>query len=454
MKKGKLKKWHYGLFALMIPLLGIFIWQPSREEVEINHHDKTRNEQWMADLNFFENVYLSDSKTFSKDTAESCKVLLDSLRKNIDRLSDNQMTLELSKAVAMANNGHTTIHLSGMDKIPLRFYWFKDGLYIIKTDKASSKYLGSKVLKINSMDINNVFQKMKPHLSGIDRFKKFTASNYLSSPQILNGLGISKADTLELSLLRDSDTLKVNFGIKKMPDTKYEYETWADLYPNNKQDTSWNHLLNADDQLPLYLKDMEKGVSHTFMDSEKIAYFGINALWYKCNDFEGQIDAFLDTLKTKSDYNVIIDLRYYTGGNFMKPTKLATHTPEIIDEGKKIYLVTSNKTFSAGLVTAARVKYFAEDKVVIVGEEVGDNLKFWAEGDYYTLPYSQIKIQDSKYEHDWAEDTFTLGKTFWVNAFYGVPAKNLDVDKNISMSFQDYATHRDPIVEWVLKHKQ
>lgn len=454
MKKSKLKKWHYGLFGLIILLFGIFMWRPAAQAIEINHSDKTRNEQWMTDLDFFEHEYLANSKTFSKDGTESCKLLLDSLRGSLNHLSDNQMILELSKAVAMANNGHTTIHLSDMNKIPLRFYWFKDGLYVIKTDKASSKYLGSKVVAINSMDINIIFQKMKPHLSGIDSFKKFTASNYVASPQILNGLGISKSDTLKLSLLKASDTIQVNFGIKQMPDTKYEYETWADLYPNDKEDNPWSHLLGADDPLPLYLKDMEKGVSYTFMDSEKIAYFSINALWYKCDDFEGKIETFLDTLKTKSDYNVVIDLRYYTGGNFMTPTKLATDPPEIIDENKKIYLITSNKTFSAGLVTAARVKHFAKDKVVIVGEHVGDNLKFWAEGDYYTLPYSQIQIQDSKYEHDWADDTFTLGRTFWVNAFYGVPANNLNVDKNISMSFNDYATHKDPILEWILNHKE
>ncbi|MEN1783976.1 MAG: hypothetical protein AAGF77_02455 [Bacteroidota bacterium] len=110
-------------------------------------------------------------------------------------------------------------------------------------------------------------------------------------------------------------------------------------------------------------------------------------------------------------------------------------------------------TFSAGLVTAARIKYFPGNRLVIVGEQVGDNLKFWAEGDYYTLPYSRIEIQDSKYEHDWKDNTFHFGRTFWFNALYGVPAKHLKVDKNISMSFEDYIALRDPILEWILNNK-
>ena len=239
-----------------------------------------------------------------------------------------------------------------------------------------------------------------------------------------------------------------------MPNSKYEYETWADLYPEWTKNDSWEYILTKNDSLPLYLRHMDEGVFYAFLDSKKIAYFSINALWYKSQDFEGKIKGFLDELKTKKDFNVVIDLRYYTGGDYLIPTKLSTKPPKIIDEDKKIYLITSPMTFSAGLVTAARIKYFAKDKIVIVGEEVGDNLKFWAEGDYYKTPNFDIEIQDSKYEHDWRDDKFTLGRTFWVNAFYGVPAKDLDVDKEIQLSFKDYINKRDPILKWINKEEQ
>ncbi|MFD0798426.1 hypothetical protein ACFQZJ_13215 [Maribacter chungangensis] len=454
MKKYKTKGFKYTLFSIAILSVGVLIWSCTEKEAFRDGSEMNRQEQWIADLNFFENNYIPNSKTFSKDSILACQTLLDSLRKNVDGLSDNQIILGLSKAVAMANNGHTTIHLSEMNKIPVRFYWFADGLYIIKTDKASMKHLGSKVLEINSVGLERVYKKMKPHLSGIEGFKKFTASNYLNSPEILNGLGMANTDSLELTLLKENDTIIANFGTKKMPNTKYEYETWADLFPSSAETDSWSHVLGQSESLPLYLENMERGVSYSFMDTEKVAYFSINALWYNCEDFEGTIDEFIDTLKLKRDYNVILDLRYYTGGNFLIPTKLATEPPEIIDEDKKIYLITSSKTFSAGLVTAARIKYFAKEKIVVVGEKVGDNLKFWAEGEYYKLPYSGIKIQDSKYEHDWADDSFTLGRTFWVNAFYGVAAKDLEVDEKIPVSFEAYKNYRDPILEWILEHKK
>ncbi len=436
---------------ILITLIVIFLNSCTEQQIETNHSEKTRYEKWIEDIAFFEHEYLNDSKTFSRDSIASCKTLLKNLKTKINTISDNQVILELSKCVAKANNGHTTIHLSRMDKIPVRFFWFADDLHIIKTDSSSSKYLGSKVLKINTIKVDQLQKRLNPYLSGIESWKKYTASNYLSSPEVLHGIGLSKRDSLTLSLVSGSDTLDVSFGIKKMKNNKYEYETWANLYPDDPKDEAWRHVLSQNGKLPLYLKHMNKGVFYEFVDSEKIAYFSINALWYECPDFKGKINEFLESLKTKTNYNVIIDLRYYTGGNFMLPLKLASKPPRIIDDDKKIYLITSNKTFSAGLVTAARTKYFAKDKVVIVGEKVGDNLKFWAEGIYYTLPNSGIEIQDSKYEHDWKNDKFVLGRTFWVNAIYGVAAKDLNVDKEIKLNFKDYVNKKDPIYDWILK---
>lgn len=435
-------------FLIFVPIIFVVI-GCGEPKPENNSTEKTRNEKWIEDLVYFENKYLSESSTFPTDSISSCKTLLANLRTKLDSLTDNQIILKLSKCVAMANNGHTTIQLSWMEKTPLRFYWFSDGLYVVKTDSSSAKYLGTKVLNINSIKIDTVLKRLKPYLSGIDSFKKFTATNYLASPEILNGIGLTAKDSMKLALLKGKDTLEVTFHVKEMANSKYEYETWDDLYPEWTKNDPWEYLLTKQDSLPLYLKHMNEGVFFTFLDSKKIAYFSINALWYQCPDFKEKIEEFIDKLKTKTDYNVVLDLRYYTGGNYIIPTKLATKPPKIIDSDKKIYLITSSMTFSAGLVTAARIKYFAKDKIVVVGEKVGDNLKFWAEGDYYKLPNSGIEIQDAKFQHDWQDNKFTPGKTFWVNAFYGVPAKNLNVDKEIKLSSEDYLSGKDPILDWI-----
>lgn len=412
-----------------------------------NSSEKPRNQKWLEDIAYFENEYLQESNTFPKDSLASCKSILSNVKLQIDSLTDSQIILQLSKCVAMANNGHTLIPLGFMDKIPLRFYRFSDGLHIIKTDSPSKEYLGSKILEINSIDIEEVEKRLKPYLPGVDRWKEFKMTDYLNSPETLNGIGLSNPDEMTLTLLKGKDTLVATFRTKEMKDIYYG--NWADLYPS-EADSDWEHILEASTNKPLYLNRMREGVFFEFKDSEKIAYFSINGYWDTADDFKGQIKEFIKELKTKTDYDVVCDLRYFTGGNYIIPVDLATEPPKIIKSDKNIYLITSNMTFSAGLVTAARIKYYAGDKIVVVGEEVGDNLKFWAERDMYRLPNSEIRIADASAEHDWQDDSFTFGKTFWVNSFYGVAAKDLHVDKEIKLSFEDYLNGKDPILDWIL----
>ncbi len=440
--------YHLFRFFLAIVLIICFSACSSSNEVEPGPAS-TRQEKWSADLAYFEDIYLTRSKTFPQDSLVSCKKVLRHLKENLNTLSNAEITLGLSKCVAMADNGHTTIHLSHMATVPLRLYWFKDGLHIIKTDKPSAAYLGTKILAINGMPIKSVYKKLAPHLSGIPSFKKFTATHYLSSPEILSGIGLSEPKQMELTLLKGADTLSATFTTKEMPNPTYTYESWSDLYPDWNTEDDWAYTLPKNKVLPLYLEHMDKGVFYHFLEEEQLAYFSINALWYKEADFKGKIQAFLKELKGKKDYDVVLDLRYYTGGNYLIPTDLASQPPKIINDDQKIYLVTSPMTFSAGLVTAARTKYFAKDKLVIVGEEVGDRLKFWAEGDYYKTPHFEIQIQDSKFEHDWEDNTFTFGKSFWVNNFYGVGAKHLKVDQPIQLGYNDYHQGVDPILDWI-----
>ena len=427
----------------------------SGQTVETNQSDKSRHNKWMEDLEYFDNEYLVDSKTFSEDSIAVCKKRIAELKLKVDSLNDNQIILELSRCVAMADNGHTTIHLGWMKKIPLRFFWFSDGLYIIKTTNTLSQYLGAKVLMINSIETNKVQRKLNPYLSGNDNWKKFTATNYLCSPQVLNGINLSDSSYLNLTLLINSDTITTQFEISKATDEKYEYNAWENLYPP-KSDTEddWMHVLDSLGNIPFYLQHSDKGAFYYFLDSKKIAYFNLNTTWDRGVKLTDIINEFLDSLKMKQDYSVIMDLRFNTGGNFMLPLKLAKKTPKIIDDNSKIYLVTSNMTFSAGLVTAARIKYFAKDKIIIVGEKVGDNLKFWAEGVYYELPNSGLTIQDSKYAHDWADDKFVPFKTYWFNLLFGVPAKDLNVDKEIKISFAEYLKGQDPIIDWIIKQEK
>ena len=440
--------------TVLTSCLGLFLGACGNQNIPPETSDKPRSEQWMEDISFFEHEFVDKAKTYTDSTRVATKNLLVDLKKNVDDLSDFQIRLELSKAVVFADNAHTSAPLPLMEKIPLRFYRFSDGIHVVKTDTIFSRYLGAKLIKVNSIPVNQLERLLFPYTPGIESNKKITTINWIAAPKILYELGLGDKDSITLSLVKGPDTLDVTVGTKKMEKDRSWFKAWANLYPSPDKETPWNFLKNDIDSMPLYLRNAEEGVFYSFHDEEKMAYFQITSFWDDCPDIKERIQEFLKTLKTKSNYDVVMDLRFYTGGDYGFFTKLATTPPKLIGPNQKIFLVLSEKTYSAGIVTAARIKHYAKDKLVIVGEEVGDRLKFWAEGEVITLPHSKIRIYNAQKEHDWKDNKRGLSRTHLANFFHGVPAKNLNLDQEIKLDFQSYMNNIDPVWEWIVSQSK
>ena len=104
-------------------------------------------------------------------------------------------------------------------------------------------------------------------------------------------------------------------------------------------------------------------------------------------------------------------------------------------------------TLSAGIATAARLKYFSGGRAVIVGEPAGDGLRMWSEGPTFTLPNSKLQVKAATAFHDFEGARFELGKTYFMDFLYSVPAGDIDVDLPVTVSFEEYVTARDPVLE-------
>lgn len=442
-------KFSYLFIASMIHFLSVSYGQTG----ENDSSKKSRQEKWTEDIVYFENEFLAQSKSYHQDSLASSYQVLSELKQEIEELSDTEIILRLARCVVKADNGHTNFFLGRFGKVPVRFFWFADGLYIIKTTDVYSSYLGAKVEKINSTDVRVVRESLKPFLSGNDNWREYLGTNCMASPEILAGIGLSKADSLHLTLSHQGRAAFLSLGIYQEEDKSDLYDPYVNLYPAQTTDAEWKRLLQAKKQVPLYLQHPDKNAFFTFDTENKLAYFNLNS-----NEMEGKgiklpklTGLFLDSLKAMPEYDVVMDLRFFTGGNYLSAAKLARKLPKKLHSDSKIYLITSKMTYSAGVITAARIKYFGADKVIVVGEKVGDNLTFRSEGVYYTLPHSGFYVQDAKYEHDFAEDRFILFTSFWLNIFYGVPAKNLNVDKKIGLRFEDYINRIDPIYTWIIE---
>jgi hypothetical protein len=154
---------------------------------------------------------------------------------------------------------------------------------------------------------------------------------------------------------------------------------------------------------PLYLQSPSVPFRWELLAGGAVAY-----LQFRANkDFDGPLDieqfsaeteARLRTLRPRY---IVLDERDNWGGDLTTTRGLVKALPDIVGPHGRVFILTSGRTFSAGIASAAYAKQAAPDRTVIIGEPVGDNLEFWAEGDLVELPNSGTQLLYAKERHNY-----------------------------------------------------
>ena len=150
---------------------------------------------------------------------------------------------------------------------------------------------------------------------------------------------------------------------------------------------------------------------------------------------------------------VIVDLRLNSGGDFFNTIVFAQALPKLIPRDGKILVLVGPSTFSAALVTAAMLKEYGGEQVMLVGEPLGDRSAFWSEGRPIKLPHSGISVRPANWKWDWNEGCNDPTQCYWADIVFG--AKNVSLEPQpqlkIATTFADYAKGRDAVLEAALE---
>ncbi len=449
MNKKKRIKWTIRIIAISIIVIIVLqkIIANSRYTARFDKSDN-RNDAWVQDLSHFQENYFKVCKSFPKDSVIKANQIIDSMKQNIDKYSDNEIQLLISKCVSMADDAHTSVHFGKFRRIPLRLYLFDDGLYVIKAKKGFEQYLGYRVNKICNKTIDELIDILDYYMSGNNSWIKYKSSYFFASPDFFEGINLSEqSDSIKYEFVNANDTIVDYLNVEQKTDYSDEYDSWRDLAPSNTiilDTTNWIHILSYD--IPLYLSKPNIPGFIKQLDSLNALYIQINTT----TKISGLLNEIEQSIETNNIQNLIIDLRLNGGGNYLQQAAFSKIIPKSFDG--KIFIITGYGTFSAGICTAARLKYYSEGKSVIVGQEIGDRLRFWAEGKQFRLPNSRIRIRAATGYHDWENNKIIPFKTFWLNLFFGVPAKNLNPDIPVDNNFIDYKNGNDKIMYEINQH--
>jgi hypothetical protein len=163
---------------------------------------------------------------------------------------------------------------------------------------------------------------------------------------------------------------------------------------------SWR-TLPSPEQAPWSLQEPEKAFRHR--DAPQVD--GLVVQLRQILDTEDQsIAAFLESAEKQRQAlgrkNIVLDMRANGGGNLLVARDFMIEWPKRVPG--RFYVLTSRKTFSAAIASIAYLKQAGGDRVVIVGEPIGDRLMFFSDGLPVQLPHSGLFFLPAVIRMDYA----------------------------------------------------
>lgn len=401
----------------------------------------SRDEGWRTDLallarevrrkGYVEGVYRALPQ---KDFDDSVRKLNDA----IPKLSDGQVLVGMMKLLRAVGDGHTGILRPPAQAdyalaLPLRFYLFTEGLFIIGADPKYRELLGARVVRFGEHSIDEVMRALDPVISRDNDIWPSQIGPYrMRSLPLLNALGMSPdIHRIQLAIVSPAGEQRT---VTVEADTNFP-DIW------NEFPKTWiTYAETLGTPLPLYLKNTNANYWFEYDAASKVIYFQFNRV---INDPNESLAAFSERLfRFINEHDVsklVIDMRWNNGGNTFLSRPLINRIirSDKVDQPGKLFVIIGRRTFSAAQNTATYFERYTN--AIFVGEPTGSSPNFVGEETPFTLPYSKIvaNVSDLYWESSWPQD-----HRKWIAPQIYLPP-----------AFAAYRVNRDPALEAILAYR-
>ncbi|HUR67262.1 MAG TPA: tetratricopeptide repeat protein [Chitinophagaceae bacterium] len=392
---------------------------------------------WQNDLRFLQQTVHKDySFLFKKITATEFDAEVEKLYKAMPGMSDNQRIAGLARVVSLFKYGHTNIGWRQMPfkyhVAPVNFYWFSDGLYAEGAHKDHAAIVGAKLVKVEGMLVKDVLEAIKPLVPAEnEQYFKAYGLDFIAIPEALHAQGVTKELKTAITYTFEKNGKTFDYTVKAIENFHLPRN-----YGFSKAGDDW---ISAREQntIPDYLKNIDKNYSYEYLPASKTVYVRQSQV---LDDKDETIAAFykkvFEFVEKNEVEKLVIDVRLNGGGNNYKnkPVVMGLIECKKINQTGKLFVITGKRTFSAcqNLVN----EFSNYTNAIFVGEPTAENVNFYGDTRRVELPKTGIPVFLS---FAWWQD-----KPQWENADWLAP--HLAVE----MSFEDYKTNKDPVLETCL----
>ena len=393
---------------------------------------------WQADLRFLQQTVHDDYPfLFKKVTAEKFDAEVEKFHRGIPQMADHEILAGFSRIVALFGYGHTDIGWYGgpvnYHRSRFNLYYFSDGLYVQGVHQDHRDALGARVTAVEGMPVDKALQAIRPLVPAEnDQYFKAFGINLLAIPEALHAQGVTKElkTTVTLSLEKDGRAFEYSFPAPEATRLPVHYS----LMP---QEGEW---LDARDQsqTPLYLQELDRISFFQYLPEQRTVYVRQSQIQddpqEAIPDFYARVFDFIEKNEVEK---LVLDLRLNGGGNNYKNKPIVTGIirTEKIDQAGKLFVIIGRRTFSACQNLVNELDNYTN--AIFVGEPTAENINFYGDNNRVELPHSKLAVYLS---FAWWQD-----KPQWENADWLAPHLAAE------MSFDDYRSNRDPVLQAALE---
>lgn len=420
-------------------------------------------QQMREDLAVLEHKWAPLDKSFSDEQRRAFNRQIDEIAAAADALAPEEFAFEVMRTVALARNGHTNANVARFlgDDLPVRAWWFADGLYIVKAHPNFRRLLGARIERIGTLSAEEAHSRLRPYLAGTDQRARFLSPGYLVTPSMLNHVGATRDSALVALTVRLPDDRSETVELRSVSGGDPGDERriglnrgYSVLIPDPEDVPGrWAHVLDNIAERPRIYR-ARGDVSGAFLDHDQEVLYVRNDTVASIDDTP-LVDKFAsiirDMILPSQPKHIVVDLRFNNGGDFFHTILFAQALPRLVPDDGRVIVLIGRATFSAGIVTAAMIKGAGREKVTFIGETMGDGGQFWAEGEKVTLPNSGIGVRYSGEFEDYEEGCTDTRSCYWATVAFGPRGISLAPDVAIDATFADYAAGRDPTLDRALE---
>jgi len=334
--------------------------------------NKSWQERWIEDIDYLENSLINKHKNlFFSVSREEFQNKIVELKSMINNLDYDEIKIEMSRLVAMVKDAHTSIYFPVERYIPLRFYCFLDGIYIIDVGKGYEDLLYKKVNAIEDSSIEEVMEELSKIISHENKyFLKAQCAKYLQAADVLYGLLICN-DKNKIKITVENETMEV------------ETVSGNEL----------NYIENTN--VPIYAEKPNENYWFKYIDKDELLYIKYNSCRENEIPLKDKIKNTINFIEKNNIMNLTIDLRNNLGGNSILLAPLVQYLKKNkkISETGNLNVIIGRETFSSGLLNAYELKN--QCNAILIGEPSGGKPNCYGEILRFNLPNSKFNVSYS-----------------------------------------------------------